>query len=104
MLPDQPACPACPAAAHGVVVVMVVVVVVVLLLLLGPRPWKLDACPGMVHCSAAIRHLQHPWSCAQLTPIWSLVGQPASLQKEQHATSASVWHANVGPGPFSSCT
>lgn len=79
---------------------VVVVVVVRVLLLLGPRLWKLDACPGMVHCSAAIRHLQHPWSCAQLTPI----GQPTSLQKKQHATSASVWHANVGPGPFSSCT
>lgn len=39
-----------------------------------------------------------------LTPIWSLVGQPTSLQKEQHATSASSRHANVGPGPFSSCT
>lgn len=80
------------------------VVVVLLLLSLGPRPWKLDARPGMVRCSAAIRHPQHPGSCAQLTPIWSLVGQPASLQKEQHATSASVWHANVGPGPFFSCT
>lgn len=107
VLPDLPACPACPSrccsqgggGGGGVGVVVFAVVVGLPAVLVGRcMSWH-----GALQC----RNPSPPASLelrpvdAHQVPGWAAC-QPA--KGTQHATSASSWHANVGPGPFFSCT